>query len=436
MDTKHFFPHLDQLWEHCEKPARIAVAVSGGSDSMAALLLVRDWAEKSGVSVIALTVDHGLRKEAAAETAIVKRWMQAHHIEHHILKWRGPHPKSGIQQAAREARYELLLEECGKLGVGALILGHQLEDQLETFLMRLSKGSSLQGLGVMKPVRRQKGIFLLRPFLKNTREELREHLRQNNQDWIDDPSNINPDFTRTHLGSVLKQIIDLPGSDIKALEKSVSRLQRADQALQQVTSEFLTNEASFSPFGYATVGIDELLAASEEIAIRVLQGMFLYVRPGARRPALSRLEENLFQLRESGTIATTGFDCQLLVRKGLLYICAEKGRDGFPECSWEDTASISWDKRFLITDREFDKNTDRQQLFSVEILGKKGVDQLRKAGTFEDDFTLPSVILRNLPAIWLGEKLASMPLFSYNSKTIGIARGRFEMVFSPKGCLL
>jgi len=436
MDKNQLFLQFEHLRALCEKPEKIAVAVSGGSDSMAALLLTREWAEKSGVSILALTVDHGLRAEAAEEARTVKQWTQALSIEHHILKWQGPYPQNGIQQAARDARYQLLLEECERLGASALILGHQQEDQLETFLMRLSKGSSLQGLGVMKPVRQQKGIFLLRPFLKISRKELRGYLRQKKQAWIDDPSNINPDFTRTRLGAVLKQLTDLPGADMAALEKSVFRLQRADQALHEATQEFLGKAVTLSPLGYATVCVENLLSVSDEIAIRALQQMFLYARPGAKRPMLSQLEDIHLRLKETKTIATTAFNCQLLVRKGRLYICAEKGRGGFPKSVWVEDACIMWDKRFLITDHELGKKTDKQRQFSVEILGKSGVDQLIEAGAFEDDFTLPSVILRNLPGIWFGEELASMPLFSYNSKTIGIARGRFEMVFSPKGCLL
>ncbi|MBM4438672.1 MAG: tRNA lysidine(34) synthetase TilS, partial [Actinobacteria bacterium] len=128
---------------------RVAVAVSGGADSLALTLLADEWARRTGRSIAALTVDHGLRPDSAAEASQVGAWLAAARIRHEVLRWEGQKPRSGIHAAAREARYRMLTSWCRENDVRDLLLAHHRDDQSETFLMRLARGSGPDGLAAM-----------------------------------------------------------------------------------------------------------------------------------------------------------------------------------------------------------------------------------------------------------------------------------------------
>src|SRR5262249_20564479 len=153
----------------------LAVALSGGRDSMALALLVAAWAERRGGRITAITVDHGLRPEAAAEAHQVGRSLRTRGIAHRILRWRPPAGAlpGGLQAAARAARYELLCGWCRRHGVLHLALAHQQEDQAETLLLRLARGSGLDGLAAMAPVAERASVRLIRPLLPIARVRLR-----------------------------------------------------------------------------------------------------------------------------------------------------------------------------------------------------------------------------------------------------------------------
>src|SRR5512144_1702125 len=148
-----------------ESSPHLAVAVSGGADSMALGLLAHDWAVARGGRVTALTVDHGLRPASAKEAAVVGSWMSACGIEHHVLRWRGEKPASAVQNAARIARYRLLCEWCRQANVMHLLLGHHSGDQSETILHRLVRGSGIFGLAGISPLVETSEVRLLRPLL-------------------------------------------------------------------------------------------------------------------------------------------------------------------------------------------------------------------------------------------------------------------------------
>ena len=148
-----------------EQGPRLAVAVSGGPDSLCLCLLAAGWAAARGGVVSALIVDHGLRPEAAAEARQVAAWLRARRIDHHVLRWADVKPATGIQAAAREARYRLLGDWCRAAGILHLLLGHHLDDQAETVALRQARQSGAAGLAGMAAVRELAGLRLLRPFL-------------------------------------------------------------------------------------------------------------------------------------------------------------------------------------------------------------------------------------------------------------------------------
>ena len=183
-------------FEHCPL---IAVAVSGGPDSLALTLLASRWAKSRGGRVIGLTVDHGLRRASAEEARQTGLWLKNHGIEHHRLTWTGPKPTTGLQQRARTARYDLLAGWCRQAGILHLLTAHHRQDQAETLALRKARQSGANGLAGMAAIRELQGLRLLRPFLDVDKNRLTATLGQLGQRWIDDPSNRHLDFTRNRL---------------------------------------------------------------------------------------------------------------------------------------------------------------------------------------------------------------------------------------------
>jgi tRNA(Ile)-lysidine synthase len=222
------------------EPKKIAVAISGGADSFALLHLARYHAK---TDIIALTVDHQLRPESAAEAQQVMQWCQQNGIEHHILKWIGDKPSSALQANARNARRRLLCDFCQQHGIEFLLLGHQADDQAETMLMRLQRGTGLKGLKAMQPVTRDKATntAILRPLLNFRRAELRDYCIENNLPFIDDPSNDNPVYERVRIRNLLASLPELA----VGIAKSTPRLRRADKTLEQLAKHWVENHALF-----------------------------------------------------------------------------------------------------------------------------------------------------------------------------------------------
>lgn len=183
----------------------IAVAVSGGADSMALALLAAEWARAFGRCLVAVTVDHGLRAGSGAEANQVGAWLAEPWIEHTILRWDGEKPTSGIHAAARAARYRLMGAWCRAQGIEDLLVAHHRDDQSETMLLRLARGSGVTGLAAMAAVSERDGVRLLRPLLRVSKGRLIATLIARNQPWIEDPSNANPRFGRTHMRSALRE---------------------------------------------------------------------------------------------------------------------------------------------------------------------------------------------------------------------------------------
>ncbi|HEY0233961.1 MAG TPA: tRNA lysidine(34) synthetase TilS [Afipia sp.] len=221
-----------QLFADVKSSPVLILAVSGGPDSTALLYLAARWrrALKSGPELIAATVDHGLRAEAAREAQGVKRLASILGIAHRTLKWRGVKPKTGIPAAARAARYELLAQAARKTRASAILTAHTQDDQAETVLMRLSRGSGIAGLGAMARHTQREGVALLRPLLDIPKERLIATLKKAKIDYVLDPTNLDPAFTRPRLRELMPSLA-AEGADARNLVRLAARLSRANAAL-------------------------------------------------------------------------------------------------------------------------------------------------------------------------------------------------------------
>ncbi len=234
-----------------ERAPHLAVAVSGGPDSLALTLLLAEWAHSRNGRVDALTVDHRLRAESTTEAEQVGRWLASlPGVTHRILAWSGPKPDSGIQAAAREARYRLLSAYCRDHAILHLCVAHHRDDQAETHRLRAGHGSGTIGLAGMSAVRPLDGVRLLRPLLGVGKAELLALLAAREQPWISDPSNSNPAFERVRLRATAE--VETPAQDIAALHRLGLERQRLENAAASILAERLL----VHPTGWAELALD------------------------------------------------------------------------------------------------------------------------------------------------------------------------------------
>jgi tRNA(Ile)-lysidine synthase len=288
----------------------LAVAVSGGRDSMALAVLASDWARARGGEVLALTVDHGLRAEAAAEAAATAMRLSALGIAAEILAWDGPKPASGLQKAARAARYRLQLDACHRHGILHLLVAHHAGDQSETIAMRAARASGLDGLAGMAAVVEHRSARLLRPLLDVPRDWLTATLVARGVTWVEDPSNEDRRFERVRIRQDARARWE--GAERLSGERAGRERQVASAALDalEITSE--------------GVALDQLLvsAAGMDTACRLLGRVVQAVAGLDYPPRRRRLERAAARLLHGSDRGKSGKSqdftlsgCRLMLRQ-------------------------------------------------------------------------------------------------------------------------
>ncbi len=296
-EAKALFAGLD------DAPA-LVLAISGGPDSTALLLLAARWraGRKRGPKLLAVTVDHQLRAESAREAKQVARLARRLGVAHRILRWSGKKPKAGLQEKAREMRYRLLAEAAAKAGASHILSAHTLDDQAETVLMRLLRGSGVAGLAAMQRISvipgrersertrnpetsteqasgfrvrglsaspRNDQLFLLRPFLDIPKARLIATLRAAGIPFADDPSNADPRFTRVRLRALMPALAK-EGLDSRRLALLARRLRRTEAALAAATDEAAFSWQTSRDTAVVEVDADAFAALPAEIGLRLL----------------------------------------------------------------------------------------------------------------------------------------------------------------------
>jgi len=309
----------------------ILLAVSGGPDSTALLLLAAAWAA-DGVKppLFVATVDHRLRPESLCEAETVGRWAHELGLAHKILVWESEKPRSRVQERARAARYDLLCAHAADIGADHLVTAHHADDQAETILFRLLRGSGLKGLGGMKAVTPRQNLSHARPLLGLAKADLIALCESQGQSFFEDPSNRNPAYARTRLKALTKLLAE-NGLDREAFLRLGSRLAKAEAALaEQAEASFrLLNLAACD--GGFEVDIAALVCVPDEIFERVL-GRLVTVTSGREEALrLDRLEALAARLKAAliageGFAATLGGTAMRLSRQGVLQLRREPPR--------------------------------------------------------------------------------------------------------------
>ena len=388
----------------------IAVAVSGGPDSMALAILADRWARQRGGQAWALIVDHRLRPESAAETRMVADWLAGRAIPHEVLVWRDAKPAGGIQEAARAARYRLLAAWCRERGCLHLLTAHHREDQAETHLIRRRAGSGIDGLAGMSAVREMPGLRLVRPLLAVPKARLLALLAAGRQPFLSDPSNQNPAFERSRLRQG-RDALDAAGLDRLSAELRDLGHQRIVR--EHALDALLACTVRLHPAGFAALDPAAINKTEAELAERLLGRVALCIGGAPyplRRLRLARLHAELADWPQR---ARTLGGCRFVPWRGQILVLREQAGAALP-VRIEPGARVIWDRRFAI---ELPRTAAGG--FTLGYLGQAGPigRERRLAGAVRGD--LPRLVHSVLPAIWDEAGLVAVPHLGYRRGDAG-----------------
>lgn len=294
-------------------PQEIALAVSGGGDSMAMLGLAHNWARVWGVGLRIVTVDHGLRTESAEEAAMVAREAESLGWSHTTLQWHWD-GRGNLQDAARRARLALI--EGWRDGIGHVLFAHTRDDLAETFLLRLTRGSGVEGLSAMQPSRRisgsndASGFHQIRPCLGMSRSELRHYATALRIPWVDDPSNDDPKYDRVRARRILTTLHDL-GLTVETLDATAQRMSRASVALRARACSIAEDIVLDNRVGGVTFDRAGFEAVERDTQMRLLAAACMWVSGAQYRPRATALEKLLDRLLGGGAGTLSGAKAEM-----------------------------------------------------------------------------------------------------------------------------
>jgi tRNA(Ile)-lysidine synthase len=418
---------FEHSMENIEFP--LAVAVSGGSDSLALLLLAHELAQRRGSHVVALTVDHGLRSESKEEAIRVGSWAKERDIQHVILDWVGDKPITRLQESARKARYGLLTQWCKQNQISTLLLGHHQQDQEETFWLRLSSGSGLDGLSGIKKRTFRDGILFLRPLLDFPKERLKETLLAHNQEWIEDPSNQSSRFFRGRM----RQFLSEEGLSSFRLSQIMKKFQGDGDFIQVSVTKAINDMVQLNEGGYLTVKKDSFNELHPAIAKRLLSFLLQWFLNPDYPPRESKIIGILEKIKKESFFTAGGIYWVFSPEEIFLFRERRAIDEGFSVSVLKE--KTLWDQRFWIDPRlkdyvpndivigplgVFNKKVSSQSLEEGVVIQKSHKKKLDCDGAYaprNDDhgnLTYAQHIVSTLPALWLKGKVVAVPHLCYS----------------------
>ena len=402
--------------EPFEPQPLLAVAVSGGPDSMALAMLASDWARQRGGSVHAILIDHGLRAESEDEVRIASDALSARGIETTIEKLSGPAPRNGKPAWARQERYKSLMMTTHRLGALHLLTGHHRDDQAETFILNLERGSGVKGLSGMAANRGVGSARIIRPLLNFSKAQLHSTALMYGLPVAHDPSNQDFRYSRTRVRAQLDNL------EIRRLADTSARLANEDIALELAVSNLAANALTITPLGEATITMKKMAEAPAVIALRLFTRIAHAIGGRETPPRQERAEAALNQIISKtkskltlGSAIITRVEDRLNFRK-------ELGKNPLPEI----TSPGHWDGRFDVAVYPF-----WPENCVVRGLGYEGLRQLESSTAKNRIYrSTPRSVLAAAPALWQGKQLLIGP--SLAGEFMGIDQTYLQVSFRPR----
>ncbi len=294
-ELNFFFSNkVAEIFLQKQMPQKLAVAVSGGSDSMALMFLLRDFCQQKNIELFALTVDHQMRENSGLEAQEVAKICQNNQIYHQILTLKFDNLlQRNIEANLRQMRYEVMHEFCSRNQISDLFLGHQLEDVAENFLIRLFRGSGLDGLSAISEISKYKNINLVRPLLEVHKAELQKFLELQKVLWFEDESNSDERFLRNKIRNFLNSF-----EESAAIQKRIKNAADEIALMRDFIDLELLQQAKdilqFEKGGSFIIEIDKFIKLHSKIALKILAFVLIEVGGKVYKPRFAQLQ-NFYQ---------------------------------------------------------------------------------------------------------------------------------------------
>jgi tRNA(Ile)-lysidine synthase len=375
--------------------AVIGLAVSGGGDSIAMMHMAARAVDPKRLR--AVSVDHGLRPEARREIALVAEQAKELGIAHQALGWDWDR-KGNLQGAARQGRWTAMHAWAGQVGVDAMLMGHTEDDQLETVLMRLARGSGIDGLTAMARVDLRDGLRVGRPLLGMSRDALREWLRAEQIAWCDDPSNDDPRYDRVRARKMYAQL-EILGLTRKRLLQTVDHMQAAQRSLRRAACDFARLHVR-QDAGDLIFNPTALDLTKDDAPRRVMAAAISWVASRTYRPRFESLIARVDQLRKGQKVTLAGCILLPLPDGGARILREASATQPYtrPDCMDIAATGFRWDQRWHL-------DGPLQNGLRVQALGEglRDCPKWRQSG-------MPQVSLLASPSVWAGNTLIAAPL--------------------------
>jgi tRNA(Ile)-lysidine synthase len=401
----------DGVFEPLVKFDHLVLAVSGGPDSMALLVLAADWHARrdrtTTPSISVATVDHGLRENSRAEAELVGREARRLGLPHAILIWAGEKPVTGISSAARGARYRLLDEHARTFSTKnvAVVTAHHLDDQAETFAMRLARGAGVPGLAAMRserPLLEGSPVRLVRPFLPFPKCRLIATLQARDLPFVDDPTNSDERYERARVRQFLPAL-EAVGISADAIALSARRLGNAESALRYAEDQFIaTLDLSFGNEVFASFDRGAFCKGPNVLRQRVLARLISRYCGASQRPELSEVEDLAERLDAAEKSTATLGGVMISSGSRVVRLWREAGRLDFSEIELAPGESRTWDQRFIVR-----RSAEAEGPVKVRPLGAEHYTKL--CPRLSPGRRPPARAAHALPSFWIGSDLVAVP---------------------------
>ena len=403
---------------------RFAIAVSGGSDSLALSALAKLYSLDNDNDFVALIIDHKLRKESAEEAKKTYKSLTQNKIKAKILTYRGEKFSSNIQKKARDLRYDLFEKYCGKNKIKFLILAHHQDDLIENFYIRLIRGSGIKGLTSLQNIfEYNKNFYLLRPLLNFNKQELLSVTKKSYSSWIEDPSNKNDKFLRVRIRKMQSKL-QKEGFDPKRIIKTIENLNTAKDSLDFYIFKSEKKYLKFYKEGYAILNSSMFNNEAQEVIFRVIIKAIHFVSGEYYPPRSDSLKTLMKNLSTKSFKSSTLGGCLIEKNKNIISFFRED-RNVAVENLNKTKQKTNWDDRFLVY-----KNFNNKEQFIVKKLGNNGIEYLKKNKVNESGNKIPTHAKKTLPSFWNNKgDLLFVPFVNFKNKKYNIKNDSFSVNF-------
>ena len=389
---------------------KIAIAVSGGLDSMVLMNLAKISKKIKSKNIHIIVIDHNLRKGSKEEALFVKEEASKLGLRSVILTWKGKKPSSKIQETARKERYNLLFDYCKENQISDLFIGHHLDDQIENFIFRMFRGSGIVGLTSFSNFSKRDGINLIRPLIEIPKSDLLLFAKKQKIKWVEDPSNLNLNFDRIKIRSTLQNFYD-SGFDKKLFLKSINKLKSVNEDIDFFAESYVSKYIEIHENIFVSIRKEFFIKTPNEIQMRIIKNCIrLFAPNNLYSPKDAKINNLLKWMKNNSNIKAKTLGGTLFRKKNneILLYKEVKNLNNIKPIDISKSEFKCWDNRFLI---RANKNFNGK----ISYLGPEGVKVLKskKIDINKAKKNAPIAAVYSSPAIWDKKRLISAPIFDY-----------------------